>query len=141
MRNCCYRNANSASQNIVIVYKRGAGFIFRRSLISDDKMSCVLICVCAAEIGLVICRKPHHIERLCAGYERERSHLTAIRDRSCFSFLFFFSATVYSCDQEGVIVPLMLQASPVVLLSIVPLSIFSFTSPNPGYATQESHTI
>ena len=71
----------------------------------------VLICVRAAETGLVICRKPRHIERLCTGDERQRSHLTAIRDRSCFSFS---SVTVYRCDHEGVTFPSMLQGSSVV---------------------------
>lgn len=76
----------------------------------QEHVQCVfmLICVRATEISLVICRKPHHIERLCTGDERERSHLTAIRDQPCFLFL-LFSVTGYSCNHEGVNFPPMLR--------------------------------
>lgn len=110
-----------------------SNFIPMRSLISGNKMYnvCSFWFVCVRpEIGLVICRKPHHIERLCTGDEREHSHLTAIRDPSCFRFFFFFSFCNSFCNHEGVTSPSRLQGSSVVSPHsvIVPLSIFSFTS-------------
>lgn len=71
----------------------------------------ILICVRAAETGLLIRRKSRHIERLCVRDERERRHLTAMRD--LVFFLFSFSVTFYSRDREGVTVPSVLRGSSV----------------------------
>lgn len=100
----------------------------------------ILICVRAAEIGLVICRKPHHIECLCTGDERERSHLTAIRDQS--AFLCFFSA-VYSFNHESVTFPSVLQGSSVVNVFYTVLCLCQYShSPSKIQVMQSrSHTV
>lgn len=122
-----------------------SNFIPTRSLISGNKMYnvCSFWFVCVRpKIGLVICRKPHHTERLCTGDEREHSHLTAIRDPSCFCFFFFLSVTVSATMRVSFLLhgcrPPLLSVHTVLLCRCQ----YSHSPPsNPGYATQETHNM
>lgn len=130
----------TGSQNVIIVSNCTRPFTATASLISDKIYVSILISVRAAEIGLVICRKPHHTERLCTeawkgaqssdGHKRlalpfPLGNSLLLRPRGCH---FSFSAAGRLCCSG-------------VPRSIVLLSIFSFTSPGPGYVTQKSHNI
>lgn len=97
-----------------------------------------------AEIGPVVCRKLHRIQRLCTVDERERSHLALITVRPCFSFVFFpfpffffrFLQHWTAASIRASLFPLMLQASSCCLRTGLCHCHYSHSPPqNPGSRT------
>lgn len=66
--------------------------------------------MCAVEIGLVICRKPHHIERLCTEDERQQSQSSDGHKRPA---LYFLLRLFIAVTKKGVAFPPLLQGSSV----------------------------
>lgn len=127
---------SSASQNVAIVYNSMRQFILTISLISNNKMYVfILICVRAAEIGLVILQEATpHWASLYWGWKGAQSSDNHKR---------LGLVTVYSCDREGVTFPSVLQGSSAVRVFYTELCRcqYSHSPPQIQVTQPRSHTI